>query len=211
MSEDDAGEPSEDDGGQESFEETVRSIVRELTRSIERVAHTDFDEVAEAVGVDLDRVKEFAQSAVGWLRAHAESLGEDAAFWGGAPRGAAPDHEPPASAGPHPLDLPTAEQGVALAAMDSGRWTVEPGSGALAADGEDAESARGPRAGRRASRSRLDHGRGRDHAGRSPRPQPLARRRRLIRRAQVSKHGRIPARALVRSRLRTTIAAGPGA
>ncbi len=54
------------------------------------------------------------------------------------------DDDPPASAGPHPLDLPTAEQGVALAAMDSGRWTVEPGSGALAADGEEPESAEGP-------------------------------------------------------------------
>ena len=144
MAEDDASEPSEDDGSQESFEETVRSIVRELTRSIERVAHTDFDEVAEAVGVDLVRVKEFAQSAVEWLRAHAESLGEDAGFRGGAPQGAALDDDPPVSAGPHPLDLPTAEQGLALAAMDSGRWTVEPGSGALAADGEEAESAERP-------------------------------------------------------------------
>ena len=78
---------SEDDANHESFEETVRSIVREVTRSIERVAHADFDEVAEAVGVDLDRVREFAESAVEWLRAHAEGLGEDGAFWGGAPRG----------------------------------------------------------------------------------------------------------------------------
>ena len=146
MSEDDLGEASEDDPTPESFEETVRSIVRELSRSIERVAHTDFDEVAEAVGVDLDRVKEFAQGAVEWLRAHAEGLGEDGPLWGGAPRGAAaaPDDDPPANAGPHPLDLPTAEQGVALAAMDSGRWTVEPGTGALATDGEEGESADGP-------------------------------------------------------------------
>ena len=135
---------SEDDPNGESFEETVRSIVRELSRSIERVAHADFDEVAEAVGLDLVRVREFAQDAVGWLRAHAEGLGEDGAFWGAAPRGAAVDEDPPPSAGPHPLDLPTAEQGVALAAMDSGRWTVEPGSGALAADGEETESAKGP-------------------------------------------------------------------
>ena len=135
---------SEDDANDESFEETVRSIVREVTRSIERVAHADFDEVAEAVGVDLVRVREFAEGAVGWLRAHAEGLGEDGTFWGGAPRAAAVDDDPPASAGPHPLDLPTAEQGVALAAIDSGRWTVEPGSGALAADGEETESAKGP-------------------------------------------------------------------
>jgi hypothetical protein len=29
---------------------------------------------------------------------------------------------------PHPLDVPTREQGVALAALDSGRWTLEPGT-----------------------------------------------------------------------------------
>jgi hypothetical protein len=40
------------------------------------------------------------------------------------------------SAGPHPLDLPTGEQGLALAALDSGRWTVEPGSNALATNGQ---------------------------------------------------------------------------
>ena len=134
---------SEDDANHESFEEAVRSIMREVTRSIERVAHTDFDEVAEAVGVDLIRVRELAESAVEWLRAHAEGLGDDGTFRGGAPRAAAVDDDPAATAGPHPLDLPTAEQGVALAAMDSGRWTVEPGSGALAADGRP-ESAPDP-------------------------------------------------------------------
>jgi hypothetical protein len=39
-------------------------------------------------------------------------------------------------AGPHPLDLPTEEQGLALAALDSGRWTVEPGSHTLESHGE---------------------------------------------------------------------------
>jgi hypothetical protein len=32
--------------------------------------------------------------------------------------------------------MPTEEQGLALAALDSGRWTVEPGSHALAAVGD---------------------------------------------------------------------------
>ena len=36
----------------------------------------------------------------------------------------------------HPLDLPTEEQGVALAALDSGRWTVEPGTDALGVKGD---------------------------------------------------------------------------
>jgi hypothetical protein len=40
------------------------------------------------------------------------------------------------AAGPHPLDQPTDEQGLALAALDSGRWIIEPGADALAAKGE---------------------------------------------------------------------------
>lgn len=126
----------EDDAGNESFEETLRSLVREVSRSIERVAQSDLDEVADAFGVDLERARGLADTAVGWLRAHAESLGEDSVFWGAALRGATLNEKPPPSDGPHPLDLPTAEQGMALAAVDSGRWTVEPGSDALAAEGD---------------------------------------------------------------------------
>jgi len=44
--------------------------------------------------------------------------------------------DPLRGAGPHPLDLPTEEQGLALAALDSGRWVIEPGTGALSAHGE---------------------------------------------------------------------------
>jgi hypothetical protein len=60
----------EDDPNEDSFEETVRSIVREVSRSIERVTQGDFDDVADALGVDLVRAKEVAESAVAWLRAH---------------------------------------------------------------------------------------------------------------------------------------------
>jgi hypothetical protein len=44
-----------------------------------------------------------------------------------------PDGERSSRGGPHPLDLPTDDQGAALAALDSGRWTVEPGSHVLVA------------------------------------------------------------------------------
>ena len=40
-----------------------------------------------------------------------------------------------AAPGPDPLDTPTDDQGRALAALDSGRWTVEPGTSALSASG----------------------------------------------------------------------------
>lgn len=44
--------------------------------------------------------------------------------------------DPLHGAAPNPLDLPSTEQGQALAALDSGRWTVEPGTEALACTGE---------------------------------------------------------------------------
>jgi hypothetical protein len=44
--------------------------------------------------------------------------------------------DPLRHAGPHPLDLPTTEQGAALAALESGRWRVEPGTATLGVHGE---------------------------------------------------------------------------
>ena len=130
----------EDDPSHESFEETVRSLAAEVSRSLGRVAQADLEEVADAIGVDLVRARALADSAVGWLRTYAECLGEDGPFWGGRPRDAAVHENPLPSDGPHPRDLPTDAQGMALAAVDSGRWTVEPGSDELAADGERAGS-----------------------------------------------------------------------
>ena len=127
----------EDDSDPQSFREAVRSIVREVSESIERVAHADLDEVAAALGVDLGSARELAENAVEWLRSQAESLGDDGpSRRSGAPRGGPVGQDRPSRPGPHPLDLPTAEQGRALAAVDSGRWKVEPGSDALEADDE---------------------------------------------------------------------------
>ncbi len=127
----------EDDDNEESFEETLRSIAREAGRSIERaIDNVDLGEVADAIGVDPDVARDWVDSAGSWLRAHAESLGNEMAarVAGSAPAGAG--EEPLLRAAPHPLDLPTDEQGLALAALDSGRWAVEPGTDALAASGE---------------------------------------------------------------------------
>ena len=140
----------------ENFDETLRSIAEELGRSVERVLERfDVEEIAETIGVDPDRAREWADSAGGWLRAQAENLGEELAQrtggltpFGGPP--AAPRHQPapgPAPdagqdplkrAAPHPLDVPTDDQGLALSALDSGRWSLEPGSDALMAKGEGA-------------------------------------------------------------------------
>jgi len=142
-----------DDNNFESFEETVRAIAEELGRTVEQaVGRVDLDDVAQRFGVDPDRAREWVQGAGFWLRTQAEDLGEEVASRGaGSGSGAAPGDataaktgaaatgagdDPLSSAAPHPLDLPTEEQGLALAALDSGRWTIEPGSDALAAQGD---------------------------------------------------------------------------
>jgi hypothetical protein len=126
----------EDDADGESFEDTIRSIARELGLSVERaVDNLDVEEFATAIGVDPDVARQWVEDAGSWVRAHAESLGADVARVAGSRRPAAGE-DPLRGAAPHPLDLPTDEQGLALAALDSGRWTVEPGTDALAAKSE---------------------------------------------------------------------------
>ncbi len=126
-----------DDGG-ESFEDALRSIASELGRYIERsIDNVDVDELAGSFGVDASAAREWIESAGGWLTGHTEDLGEQLARRRRTgPERPAPPTDPLGSAGPHPLDVPTDEQGLALAALDSGRWIIEPGADALAGKGE---------------------------------------------------------------------------
>jgi hypothetical protein len=126
----------EDDGSEERWEDTLRSMAREAGRSLERaIDQFNVDEVADTIGVDPSVAREWVDSAGSWLRAQAESLGDEVASRVAGPaRPAAGDAW--LGATPHPLDLPTEEQGLALAALGSGRWTVEPGTDALAAKGD---------------------------------------------------------------------------
>ena len=124
---------SDDDRDPRSFEETVREIADEVRRSIERASHADPEEMVRAAGVDPDRVREWVDIAGEWLRSQLEGTGGERA----------PRSEPGTHSGddllrdaePHPLDVPTAQQGTALAALDSGRWTLEPGTSALSVRG----------------------------------------------------------------------------
>jgi hypothetical protein len=126
----------EDDENDGSFGDTVRSIARELGRSVERAAdQIDLDEFADAVGIDPGVAKGWVDSAVSWLRAQTEGFGEEVALRVGGQAQTGADLERFSSAAPHPLDVPTAEQGLALAALDSRRWTIEPGTDALAVRG----------------------------------------------------------------------------
>ncbi len=141
---------SEDEPTGEGFEETLRAIARELGRSVERaVDNIDVDEVAQMFGVDATAAREWVEGAASWLRSNAERFeGEfpmrmpqwpppagEGPFPSQRSREPSSSEDPLRSAAPHPLDLPTDEQGIALAALESRRWMVEPGTDALAARG----------------------------------------------------------------------------
>jgi transposase-like protein len=119
---------TDDERNPKSFEEAAREIADELRRSIELASQADPSELARAVGVHPEQVREWVDTAGEWLRAQVEGARE-----------AKPTR--PSSvdvfrdAEPHPLDVPTQEQGIALAALDSGRWTLEPGTEALSVRG----------------------------------------------------------------------------
>jgi hypothetical protein len=136
---------SDEDKPKSSFEETLRAIADEVTRGIERVQQGDLEEVAREYGIDAERAKKFVDNAGDWLRSQAETFNmpEPARPEAAADRPGSesrPADTPwttfPAGAGPDPLDVPTDDQGRALAALDSGRWEVEPGTSALSARGD---------------------------------------------------------------------------
>jgi hypothetical protein len=102
-----------------SFEDVARAVADEVQRAVERLSEIDLDDIARAAN-------EEAQRARRWIEDLARSLVEaddDAE----SPEDA-PVHE---HAGPHPLATPTAEQGAALAALESGRWRIESGTFAV--------------------------------------------------------------------------------
>jgi hypothetical protein len=126
-----------DEGKPNSFEETLRAIADEVTRGIQRVQQGDLEDIARAYGVDADRAKRFMDGAGDWLREQAEAFNAANPFPAPA-RAPRPTRweDSLSGAGPDPLDTPTDDQGRALAALDSGRWSVEPGTSALVSSGE---------------------------------------------------------------------------
>ena len=138
---------SDADPERNSFEDVARALAEEVSRAIERLSEIDVDEIARAASAEGERARRWIDDLGRWLREQGDATGD-------APHGASeawehgpapPDRsardrptgeDPLRHAGPHPLDLPTADQGLALAALDSGRWGVEPGTSALAVHGE---------------------------------------------------------------------------
>jgi hypothetical protein len=118
-----------DDERYPSLEETLQAIAEEIGRSIERVVRVDFDDSMRSMGLDPDQARGWIDDAGDWLRARARAGAGAGAARPAEP--APPARDPLDAAAPHPLDAPTDEQGRALAALDSGRWRVEPGTDRL--------------------------------------------------------------------------------
>ena len=126
-----------DEPHDDNLDETLRSIAGALGRYFQLSVETaDLDRFAERFGIDPVVARDWVENTGSWVRSRTERAGADLARQRpGAGQGSS---RPDAlmSVAPHPLDVPTEEQGVALAALDSGRWTVEPGTDALTASGE---------------------------------------------------------------------------
>jgi len=125
----------------ESFEKKVRAIATELSRSVERAVRSiDLNEIARQIEMGGERVRELTDSAGQWISDRLDEREADHAAQ-------AREVEPETTArtlpvaGPHPLDVPSDEQGRALSALDSGRWRVEPGTDVLVAVGDEASPA----------------------------------------------------------------------
>jgi hypothetical protein len=135
---------NDDEPDRSNFEEVAKALAEEVTRAIERLSDFDVDEIARTASAEAERARVWIDDIGRWLREQAgaaASAGFAGAPWDDAPPAPAPASAPPAAddplthAGPHPLDLPTAEQGLALAALDSGRWRIEPGTDTLGVRG----------------------------------------------------------------------------
>src|SRR4051794_10892523 len=90
-----------------------------------------FEEALRQVAQELSRaVERFSELDVDdWVQGLARRV-RDQTGW------------PPSGGGePGPRDLPTDEQGEALAALDSGRWTLDPETSALMSTGDGPEPA----------------------------------------------------------------------
>jgi hypothetical protein len=132
----------------DNFEARLRAIAEEISKSVQRISEGDMEELSQRYGVDVERARAFADAAGRWLNdrfstgdplfgdvQHADDDTVVPPVSADRSRSETSEARPGSGPGPHPLDLPTAQQGVALSALDSARWTVRPGSNQLAGTG----------------------------------------------------------------------------
>ena len=101
-----------------SFEDVARALADEVNRVVERLSAIDVDEIGRAANEEADRARR-------WIEDLMRSMTQS----GDAAPG--PEDAPVHHAAPHPLAMPTEEQGAALAALESGRWKIESGTFAV--------------------------------------------------------------------------------
>ncbi len=128
----------DDDKQGSSFDDVLRAIAQEVKSSLDRVSEDDIESWTRKAGLDPETGVQWFQTARDWVQEQADGLVDHPAAAAPAP---GPSSTPAADASdprtaPHPLDLPTDEQGAALAALDSGRWALEPGTMALTVVGD---------------------------------------------------------------------------
>src|SRR3954462_7964055 len=125
-----------DDEQRDSFEETLWALAQNVSDSIKRLAASDFDfdDAVRATGLDPAEAMRWAQEAGDWVTGQAARFQE--AFHSPPAGPQRPAEDPLRCAAPHPLDTPTEEQGRALAALESGRWSIEPGTSMLVSHGD---------------------------------------------------------------------------
>ena len=146
------------DGEGDSGDPVLRWIAQQIQRSVRDLEQLDVEAISRVTGWDPDRVREQIDTAGEWITSHAEDLSENAlrrlenvvdpdtlkrvsslldpellkrftgGFGGFAGFGAPGTSAGPTGTAPHPLDVPSPAQGLALSAIDSGRWSVAPGS-----------------------------------------------------------------------------------
>ncbi|MGE4424813.1 MAG: hypothetical protein AB7G37_00005 [Solirubrobacteraceae bacterium] len=133
-----------DEDRPKGFEEMLRSIAAEVERAIDQVSQADLgdlERLSRMAGVDLDveDIRRKVHEAGEWVRGQVDDRAPESGGWSDRTRRTAEPAGSPADPRtdpvPTPLDLPTTAQGTALAALESGRWVVEPGARALSEPG----------------------------------------------------------------------------
>jgi len=126
---------SEGDPGRDAFEQ-LRAIAREVGKSVERLTgDLDLNQIADRIETGGERLKELAELAGRQLSEQFQDQDARTAARAGQGRVGAGEGRS-LRVGPHPLDMPTDEQGLVLSALESGRWKVKPGTDQLISAGE---------------------------------------------------------------------------
>ena len=125
---------SDADPERSSFEDVARALADEVSRAVERLSEIDLDEIARAASAEGERARQWIDDLGRWLREQGDG-------WTPAPPIARRPSARPATTRCDTPDRirsisPPPTKDVALAALDSGRWRVEPGTSALAVHGE---------------------------------------------------------------------------